>query len=127
MIVKYFSSLDELVSNVCRDIRGWRRLYGAVHVGRVFGLKRYADGRGELTRWDWVAVPYCSNVRERLLLSSVKPILAFVRAGHFDSNKTVFYVYFNRLFFSDSEVEEIVNEFNEHIKLNCYALEMRSE
>jgi hypothetical protein len=57
----------------------------------------------------------------------LKPILAFVRAGNFDSNKTVFYVYLNHLFFSDSEVEEIVNEFNEHIKLNCYALEMRSE
>jgi hypothetical protein len=125
MEVKYFSNLDELVSDVCNELKGKWRMYGGVHVGRVFGLKRYEDGGGELTDWDWAFVTYCSKVRNRLMLKIRKPILAFVRVGHFDSKKTMFYVYFNQLLFSKREVEEIVSEFDNHIRLNCYALEVR--
>jgi hypothetical protein len=126
MIVKYFNSLDELVSNVCREMRGWRRLYGAVRVGRVFGVKRYDNGYGELADWDLEVVPYCSKVRDRLLLKVRKPILAFVRVGNRDYNVVVFYVYFNSQFFSRNEIEEIINEFNEYIKSYWFALKIRS-
>jgi hypothetical protein len=126
MIVKYFSSLDELVSNVCREMRGWRRLYGAVHVVRVFGVKRYDNGDGELVDWDLEVVPYCSKVRDRLLLKVGKPILAFVRVGNRGCKVVVFYVYFNSQFFSRNEIEEIINEFNEYIKSYWFALKIRS-
>jgi len=92
----------------------------------VFGVKRYNDGGGELTDWDWKVVAFCSKVRERLLLKSRKPILAFVRVGSKDDKKTVFYVYYDSHLFSKDEVEEIINEFNELIKYYICALEMRS-
>jgi len=126
MIVRYFNDLRSLVDTVCSDLKGKWRVYGAVHVGRVFGLKRYSDDSGELTVWDWVAVPYCSNVRKRMLLKMRKPILAFVRVGSKDDEKIVFYVYYDNHLFSKYEVEEIVNEFNELIKNNLCVLKMRS-
>jgi len=52
MIVRYFNDLTSLVDAVCSDLKGRWSMYGAVHVGRVFGLKRYSDGGGELTEWD---------------------------------------------------------------------------
>jgi hypothetical protein len=126
MIIKYFNSLDELVQVVCNELKGKWGMYGGVHVGRVFGLKRYADGSGELTDWDWEFVAYCSKVKDRLLLKLRKPILAFVRVGCYDLKKTVFYVYFNQLLFSKREVEEIISEFDSYIRFNFYAIKVGS-
>jgi hypothetical protein len=126
MIVRYFNDLISLVDTVCRDLMGRWRVYGAVHVGRVFGLKRYSDGGGKLTEWDWKVVPYCSKVRETLLLKIRKPILAFVRVPNTKDDRIVFYVYYNSSLFRNDEVEEIINEFNEMIKNNLCVLEMRS-
>jgi hypothetical protein len=126
MIIRYFDSLGELVSVVCRDLKELHRRYGYVYVGRVFGVKRYSASSVELADWDWEVVPYCSKVRDRLSLKTRKPILAFVRTGHRSDEHTMFYVYFNPQFFSNNEVEEIINEFNEMIKLYGFAIKMRS-
>jgi hypothetical protein len=126
MFIRYFNCIEELVSVVCNEMSGKWMKYGGVHVGRAFGVKRYNDGGGELTSWDWGAVAFCSNVRKRLLLKLRKPILAFVRVGSRDDEKTVFYVYYDNHLFSKHEVEEIINEFNELIKNNLCILKMRS-
>jgi hypothetical protein len=126
MIIKYFSCVDELVSAVCNEMKGKWIKYGPVHVGRVFGVKRYVDGGGELTEWDLEVTAFCSRIRKRLLLKIMKPILAFVRVGYKDDVNIVFYVYYDRHLFSEQEVEEIVKEFNELIKENIYAHRMSS-
>jgi hypothetical protein len=126
MIVKYFTDLKSLADSVCSELKGMWRKYGYVHVGRVFSLKRRPDGVLELTEWDWRVIPYCSKVRERLLLKIRKPLLAFVRVPSAKDDTVVFYVYYNSCFFREEEVEEIVNEFNNMISSNLWVIEMRS-
>jgi hypothetical protein len=126
MIVKYFNDLESLADSVCSELKGMWRKYGCVHVGRVFSLKRCSCGVLELTEWDWRAVPYCSKVRERLLLRIRKPLLAFVRVPSAKDDKVVFYVYYNMCFFGEEEVKETINEFNNMINSNLWVIEMRS-
>jgi hypothetical protein len=126
MSIRYFDSIEELVSVVCNEMRGKWRKHGGVHVGRVFGVKRYADGSGELTKWDWGVTGFCSNIRRKLLLKINKPILAFVRASYGVDERVLFYVYYDNHLFSEREVEEIINEFNECIKNNLWVLKMVS-
>jgi hypothetical protein len=125
MIFKYFSNLESLVKAVCSDMEGKWVKYGGVHVVRIFSIRYYSNGSYVIDEWDWKVVPYCSKVRDRLLLKNRKPVLAFVRVGYRNDEQATFYIYVGPVLLTKSKVEKIIEEYDEMINQNWYAIEMK--